>query len=414
MMHSHKFIDYKIKTFGFSMAPLLHDQDIVYIRKIKFSQIKINDIITVQKNKALFTHRVIYVGESFIITKGDNNLVSDGKIFPRQIKGIVYKVKRSDQKFTPEDIYLQQSTLYFQEILKIVKVFAKKKIEYTFLKGLPLYLYIEKLHPKRIYADCDVLIKENHLFIAVNLLKNLGFKRLDNALTVTHRKFRNRIAELSFYKYINGWPVIFDIHIDAFSIISQIGEIGEFYPYLDIKNITEQFLSEKTQVNIQGEVFPILSLSNLILYLSIHFFKHNYTGSFRLELLNRIVRENQSKIQWKFIETTTRNYHLCNFIYPVFVLLIRYYKTPIPNNFMKIIQPHGGKLKYIKENILNKNIFDDKSRTETGVVRFKYLFHLSSRSLIIKLFVFFNPAVIYSIYWILKNRLIARYNFIRF
>lgn len=96
----------KIKTFGNSMYPFLYDGDIVDFKRNKFSRVKVNDIITVRKNRELFTHRVIYISHNsrshYLITKGDTNFTTDGKIHPKQILGKLYQIKRNGKIINPE------------------------------------------------------------------------------------------------------------------------------------------------------------------------------------------------------------------------------------------------------------------------------------------------------------------------
>ena len=148
------------------MEPIFHENDVLYFKKIAFKSIKVNDIVSIKKGKQLISHRVIYKTNKYLVTKGDNNPISDGKIFPKQIIGKVYQVKRKGQIFDPEQLYLLQSTLYFQEIVKIKTKLDKQGINYVFLKGLPLHLYFEKTHPRRIYLDCDVLVDKKDFFKA--------------------------------------------------------------------------------------------------------------------------------------------------------------------------------------------------------------------------------------------------------
>ncbi len=100
--HLVKKKSFAFKAEGDSMLPILHPNDVVQYKKINFKQIRINDIILVHKNKRLFTHRIIYKTDRYLITKGDNNLESDGKIYPRQIIGKVAKVKRDGKEFDPQ------------------------------------------------------------------------------------------------------------------------------------------------------------------------------------------------------------------------------------------------------------------------------------------------------------------------
>jgi len=110
--------DFCIKSHGKSMLPLLHPDDIVCSKKTTSKRISVDDIILINKNKKIISHRVIYKTNKYLITKGDNNPTSDCKIYPRQIIGKVFQVKRtsdvlkrSGQIFNQESLYLLRSTL---------------------------------------------------------------------------------------------------------------------------------------------------------------------------------------------------------------------------------------------------------------------------------------------------------------
>ena len=179
-----------LKSTGESMLPILYENDVVYFKKITFSEIKVNDLIVFKKKNQLITHRVIYKTKNYLITKGDNNLNSDGKIYPKQILGKVYQIKRNGQIFKPETIYLIQSTHYFSEIVKIKNQFDKEKINYVFLKGLPLHLYFEGTHPKRLYADCDVLVDKRDFDKAEKILFSFGYQKADTSLSSFQKSFK--------------------------------------------------------------------------------------------------------------------------------------------------------------------------------------------------------------------------------
>ena len=166
-----------LKIKGISMLPVLFSEDIVYFNKTYFNRLKNNDVILVKKNHHYFTHRIIYKIKSYLITKGDNNLLSDGKIYPSQVIAKAIKIKRQGKTINIEDLYLFQSTLYFQEVVKIKKALEKENVDFVFLKGLPLHLFFESSHPKRIYADCDVLVDKKDFDKAEKIL--LAIKKLE-------------------------------------------------------------------------------------------------------------------------------------------------------------------------------------------------------------------------------------------
>jgi len=386
-----------ISTKGTSMLPLLYDNDYIFLKKISFYNINTDDIISFTNGKRTITHRVIYKTKKYFITKGNNNPESDGKIYPRQIIGKVIKVKRDGKEFDPNQIYLFQSSLYFQEIVKIKNTFEKEKIDYVILKGLPLHLYYEKLHPKRIYADCDVLIKKEHFFKAERMIKKFGYRKTDE---------KNKQVENNYYKTISGFPVIFDIHLEPAFLMSQFSGLEALYPQKLINKLTEELLNNKQQIKINDELFFILNTKYLILYLALHLFHHNFRGAFRYQFLDTVIRKNRlSTNDWQKIALIINNYQLGNFVYPVFVLLKKYYQTPIPKEFFKTIKPSDfiNFMNFI--NFKNLNIFDDESRLHAGINRFKNIFFLSPYPLWRKIFVFTNPSVIYFIFWALWRKL---------
>lgn len=399
-----------IKTFGDSMYPLLLDGDILYLKKITFSKVKVNDIITVKNYKHYFTHRVIYKGRNYLITKGDNNPISDAKVYQKDIVGIVKNVKRNKSIFNPEQIYLLQSSLYFQEIVKIKKILEKEEIELVFLKGLPLHLYFEKTHPRRLYADCDILISKKDLLETLRILKQNGYKKAKHQTNIILSKNKkhlvSKLGEIAFFKIINSFPIYFDIHIEAVFISTRLGHLEKLYPRLLVEKLSEKLLREKNVVNINNELFPILSIENLFVYLLLHLFNHQYIGSYRYEFINYII----IKKYINYIKTIKilDEYRLKNFIYPGIIFLKKYYNSPIPLSFIKQIKPKGLSLHYANF-ILNKEIFDHE-KTEGSAEKFKNIFFLSPYYLPKRFIIFLNPKVISTILWILYKRIKSFYN----
>lgn len=390
---------------GTSMLPILYPRDLIYFKKASFLQCRINDIVIIKKQKQLLTHRVIYKNRSSLITKGDNNLQSDGKILPRQIIGKAYQIKRNEIIINPDSIYLMQSTLYFKEIVKIKNLFDKAKINFVFLKGLPLHLYYEKAHPKRIYADCDVLVNKKDFQKAEKILLKQGYKKQDSSLSKNQKHMKDKESELAYYKIINGFMVTFDLHLEVVFMMTQLGKLEALYPQKLIDELTKEFLKQKRKITIHGSRFYILSFLHLVIYLALHFFHHNYHGAFRLEFLDKVIRKSKlsSDLINQLIESV-KTYRLQNFVYPAFILLKKHYQTPIPKGFLEKIKPTNPLIRESVNSLIKINIFGDESRISAGINRFKTIFLLSPYPFWRKLFIFGNPQVIYSILWIMSRR----------
>lgn len=398
-----------LKSQGSSMFPLLQPNDIIYFKKIPFSKIKVNDAVVLKKKNQIICHRLIYKNKDYLVTKGDNTIVSDGKIFSHQILGIVFKVKRNGQIFNPENLYLIQSAHYLNEIIKIKKAFERENLNYLFLKGLPLHLYFEGKHPNRFYADCDVLIKREDFKKAQEILFHFGYKKLDTSLSKIQKKLKDKESENVYYKIINGFQVVFDLHLEVVFMMTQLGSLNALYPQSLINQLTADFLKTKRKIKINSDNFWILDFQLLILYLSLHLFHHNFQGAFRYQFLDTVIKEKKpGLLEFEKLAKLIKEYQLENFLYPAFFLLKKYYQTPIPKQFLTKIQPKNPlTYQYVKKIIKKTNIFDEQTRFQAGITRFKNLFFLSPRPLWQKIFVFFNHQVILALFFVLKKRLLG-------
>ncbi len=398
---------FPFKTQGFSMKPLILPNDYLYLKKVKYKAIRINDILLVKKTGEYISHRVIYKSARFLVTKGDNSLNSDDRILPKQVMAKVIKIERDDKIFNLKSVYALQSTLYLNEIEIINRCLKKAHVDFVFLKGLPLHLYYENHYPKRLFLDCDVLVSKKDFSVTDNLLRRMGYRKSDTSLSNFQKKLKDKNVEIAYYKKINGFPVVFDLHFEAVFMMTQLGKLNNLYPQEFIDQLTEECLRKKEKIIINKNTYPILNPQLLIIYLALHFFHHNFRGAFRLKFLDNVVRKNKlDPIAFTQIRRTIRKYQLQNFVYPSFVLLEKLYKTPLLESFLASIQPSNIQLHYLSSVINHpSSIFDDQTRVRAGVNRFKNLFLLSPQPLWKKLQIVFNYQVIYSIYWTIKTRL---------
>lgn len=396
-----------IKTFGNSMLPFFRDGDILQIKKVSFSKIKVDDFVTLKRNGLLITHRVIFKptknNSQYLITKGDHNLYPDGKIYSKDILGTVVGVKRQGKIINPFALYLFQSTLYFQEIIKVKKALEKERIDFVFLKGLPLHLYFEKTHPKRLYFDTDILIQKKKFYKTSKILKKLGYRLADTSLSKIHSKLKGEHEQVSYIKLINGLKIEFDVHFQIISLMEQVGKLDSLYPTEFIEKLSDNYLKNKKIININNEDFPVLSINDLIVYLSFHLFHKNFRGYFRYQFLDILLRNYRA--DFKKIAREINEYQLKNFIYPVFLLLKKYYYSPVPKKFIKVITPPESTHRFINKNILSIDILESELRVKGGINRFRYLFFLSPIPLLEKSLVIFNIRVLYSLLWVLYKKL---------
>lgn len=301
-----------------------------------------------------------------------------------------------------------QSAVYFPEIIKIKESFEAGKIDFLFLKGLPLHLYFEKSPPRRILADCDILIDKNAGAEVKKIFNCLGYQLAETAYSKFHQRLKDKLTEATYFKVVNNCLVAFDVHFEVVFLMNQLGRLDALYPQKLVDELTQQFLQEKQPVKIRGQNFPILSPENLIIYLGLHFFHHNFKGIHRLKFLNKIVcyyrRELASGLGGEITEKV-KHYQLQNFVYPGLVMLDTNFRQVFPQRIIDGIKPDRSVSKYIDKLIRYQNIIDKEDHLAAGINRFKNIFYLSPYPWYRKILVFFNPAVIYSVIWSMVKKL---------
>ena len=390
---------FNIKVSGDSMYPILHDQDVVSFKKIKINQVKKNDILLLYKLNHFFVHRLIYKTDKYLITKGDNNNYDDGKINKKNLLGKAIFVKRSGQKFNIEHFYLAQSSVYFDQIANINKTLTKENINFAFIKGLPINLHYFKKHSQRFFYDCDVLIPVNQKKEVINIFKELGYKKTSTDIF----KKREDFWQESFYKTVNGFPVVFDIHYQVSFLMTQISNLDCLYPLNLVNNMSKEIIKNRQIIKINGNYYPVISKVYLALLLLLHYFHHNFQEIYQLEKISNLISK-LSRPQIKQLMALINYYQVNKYIYPCLFYLNKYFQSDSSKQLLKTFKLKNKNTMVLIDS-MKMGPFNKRGRVEAGIVRFKLLFYLSPRPLIKKIFIFANPEVVFLIYKILDDRL---------
>ncbi len=353
-----------------SMLPLIKLSDKSLLSKTH--SFKINDIIAFNKKGLLIAHRLIYVypQKNFFVTKGDNNLKADGKIKPSQILGKVEEIEREGQKIRLGHVYLSQSINYLRELNRINIEFNNNGLAYIILKGLPLHLHFSKTPPRRLYFDADILIPKKDLVKASVILKNLGFRRLQ--LRLFAKSIKNP-SQITFIKNTRPFPVAIDVHLEPAIALTKVKSLNRLIP--KTSQFTKYLFDNIQEIKVENSVFPILKTDELVLYLMLHFYHHNFNGIHRLELINTVIKK--EKINWDNISNLAKKFRFENFIYSVILMHKKYSNTKIPSSFIKEITPSF--FPRLSATIIANaiNPFNSGGRTEEGIKRFLLLMLLS-------------------------------------
>ncbi|MBU0572380.1 nucleotidyltransferase family protein [Patescibacteria group bacterium] len=371
---------------GKSMSPLILPNDKIIVAKT--SSLKVNDIVVFKKEKRLIAHRLIYISPSkdFLVTKGDNNLKSDGKIKPSQILGKVNFIKRNGETIKLSHIYLSQSSAYLQELIKINKALDQKHIPYIFLKGLPLHLHFGQTFPKRLYLDADILTNRTSSTQVDKVLVSFGFKKQKRTL---FDKKNTESTQISYLKETKPFPVIIDLHLEPAIGFTKLKSINKLLP--STKQFAQYLFKNIQIIKLDKRSFPILNTETLILYLFLHLYHHNFHGAHRLEFIDAVIKN--QKIDWDKVATTTQKFNFTNFVLPGVSILRHYYETPLPTTFLKTTTPFPAQRLAAKAITKFISPFNSGTRAQEGVKRAILLFLLSPSSPTMKAKILFHKEI---------------------
>lgn len=89
----------RFRARGESMHPFIRDGDILKVKPVEVSEIKLGDVVFYRTERRIVAHRVIKKtfnnGKAFLVTKGDSSPSSDNPVYPEDLLGKVVTVKRN-------------------------------------------------------------------------------------------------------------------------------------------------------------------------------------------------------------------------------------------------------------------------------------------------------------------------------
>jgi hypothetical protein len=270
----------------------------------------------------------------------------------------------------------------------VKKAFEAQNLNFVLLKGLPLHLYYENKHPRRIYADTDILVKRKDYSKIKKIFNKLGYTYKNPKETDIQTGLRHKITEFSFFKYFNGFMIDWDVHFEIKFTMSHLKVIEKLYSSEYISSMTNELFSEGKTVHIGGQQITILSKEHLFIYLLLHLFRHNFKGSYRYELLKNVLKK--ERLDYGKAELMVQKYKLGNFIYLPMLLLNKYYENPVPGFFVKKAGENVNQAS-VNTQLKKIDIFDDEHRVESGIERFRNMLFYSPVSLIEKVRIILNP-----------------------
>lgn len=387
------------------MLPIIHHNDELYVFDANPSKLKVNDIVIFKGDKRLIAHRLIFVDKNFAVTKGDSNPHNDGRMTIRKIVGKVEKIRRNGQIYSLGELYLIQSSIYYKEILKIIRNFNRQKIEYLILKGLPLHLYYQGTTPQRVYHDCDLMIRRKDFLKIKKIMKQHGYGEIIETAFDKKTIPINERSEISYSKIVNGVPVIFDLHFEPAFLMAQTSILETLYEKTLMDELTNDLFKNKRSVTVKNQEIYILNPEYLLAYLALHFFSHSYRESFRLHFMSHVVKKERLSVKkWLQMSKIINHYRVANFVYPSFKMLVKHTSLKVPEAFFNSLNITN--LPAVKQ-YSKTDISSDESWLMGGANKFLIIYRLSQRPELMKPLVFVNPKIIYKIIIFLKSILFS-------
>jgi signal peptidase I len=122
------------------MSPFIKDGDVLEIKPVEVSEIKLGDVIFYRTESRIVAHRVIKKvsgnGKAFLITKGDSSPSSDEPVHPEDLLGKVITVERNGSSLRLDTLPARWINLLWVKISPFSRYIypVLKKIKHVIVK----------------------------------------------------------------------------------------------------------------------------------------------------------------------------------------------------------------------------------------------------------------------------------------
>lgn len=177
------------------------------------------------------------------------------------------------------------------ELIKVMKTFKESNIRVFSLKGPALGNRIYGDSSLRMSHDLDILVEEENIHRAEEVLRGLGYLPIDFEKNLTEKQRNISIKQNHHLGYKNRENILVELHWR--------------YSYEQQDVAFESIWNEKDTVTIGGEKISLLSKEEELLYLIFHGAKHGY---FRLKWMLDIVEIiKNNNLDWELFLKKSKN-----------------------------------------------------------------------------------------------------------
>ena len=356
------------------MFPLFLPGDKVEIEDQK--DCSTGNIVAYLASGKLIAHRIVYTfpDRKNFITKGDNNLLPDKKIALGEILGKVIAIKRGSTRIALEHLYYTQSSFYLSQLVKVEKSLKRAKIKFIVLRGIVPSLHWAKSPPNRLLADCDIFVREDDFKKVIRVLSPLGFTK--SPATLFAKEFTNA-SEVTLTKNIFPFPVRVDLHRGLGIPFTKLTYLNSLFP--KVKEFEQSLFTNSISVKQGSARFKILDKETFVIYLLLHWYRHNYEGLSRIELVKKMT---ESGLDWKRLFRLSKKYGVPSPVHLGLILSEKYLDLAFPNRKKDYAL-------YLLSLFISP--FSTGNRVFQGVKRLLLVFLLSPAGLSLKLRLLLSP-----------------------
>jgi len=250
---------------------------------------------------------------------------------------IYHRMKQGGMlQHVPEEIVEQSKARYywnqarnmkrFARLREVLGAFSSAQIPVIALKGAALAEHVYPQMGLRPMADVDLLVHEEDLTNAEQLLVSLGFHA--NEGNHPREWFRTHHHHLVPYVSSDG-SLIIELHHRLIALEAPIA-------------IPNNDLWERARfANISGVECRILSPEDLLMHLSLHMAVDAYFGKVRvLYDLRETIRHYQKEIDWDTFINIAKAYRISKYLYYAFWLAKVTVRAEVPTQVLSTLRSH--------------------------------------------------------------------------
>jgi hypothetical protein len=316
----------------------------------------------------------------------------------------------------PPEVYLDLQKVYFlntrrnlilaRELIGIVKELREHGIDAVPFKGPALSMMAYGDIACRSFSDLDIMVHKDDVLSSRDVLLSRGYRP---QVAFTAKQERNILKSVCEYNFVRGNPsVIVEVHWKF---------LTDYYYVPPIEGIWSRLVS----IDLEGVPIPSFSANDLVLILSSHAAKHDWsTLKFIIDFAGLISR---SQVDWDWVAASAENAGLMRILHINLILAKDLLDAQIPLQMIdKVDRDSSARVvaRYVSERLfsdkdlgdgsIDKYLFWSRTR-ERMWDRLRYLFFVGFKPTQVDYSEFPLPDFLHPLYLIVRPfRLICKYN----